>query len=263
MREIITREGQRSAHVPVWEWRAGMITVAAMRTPGHLSMALAVSSLALLASSAAAQPAEPGGAGAEDPPQDSAARWNTRSEPPRPAGLAGHVALSGSVAWVLPFGTISEGVSQHDRFGSGLGYQLDLGYGVGSSVVIGVWGQLLTLSDGSGCDDCAGIGFAGGPFVRYHLVQGLRFDPWFSFGIGYRSQSQDVNGVERSYGGLDWARVQFGGDWYALPQLGFGPFVELGAGNFFARPDDEQANGVSWRFMTGLRVAVDFPGHGR
>ncbi len=234
-----------------------------MRTPGHLSMALAVSSLALLASSAVAQPAEPGGGGAEDPPRDSATRWNARKAPPQPAGLAGHVMLSGSAAWVVPFGTVSDDASQQARFGSGPGYQVDLGYGLGSSVVVGLWGQLITFRDGSDCDDCSGLGFAGGPFVRYHLVQGLRFDPWFSFGVGYRSQSHDVNGVDRSYGGVDWARIQFGGDWYALPQLGFGPFVELGAGSFFARPDGERDGGVHWRFMSGLRIAVDFPGHSR
>lgn len=236
-----------------------MITVAAMRTLGPLSMALAVSSLAL---AAGAQPAEPTtGTPDQEPPKDSAARWNARTQPPSPPGRGGHLMFSGSAAWVVPFGTVSEDASQQARFGSGLGYQLDLGYGVSSSVVVGVWGQLITFSDGSACDDCSGTGFAGGPFVRYHLVQGLRFDPWFSFGLGYRTQSHEVNGMDRSYGGIDWARLQFGGDWYALPQLGFGPFVELGASSFFSHPDDERGGGLAWRFMSGLRIAVDLPGH--
>lgn len=235
-----------------------MITVAAMANPGSLRFAVAASLFAL---TAGAQPAEPAPTVVEDPPTDTAARWNARTPTTPPDQRSGHLMASGSAGWVIPFGTVSDDASQSARFGSGLGYQLDVGYGVGRSVVVGLWGQLLTLGDGSACDDCGGTSLAGGPFVRYHLVQGLRFDPWFSYGLGVRFQSHEVGGVDRKYVGIDWARLQFGSDWYALPQLGFGPFVELGTGTFFSCPDDESAGGLYWRFMAGLRVAVDFPGH--
>lgn len=208
--------------------------------------------------SAQAQVSEaPGADGLPAPSGDSAARWEARNPSSPPDLRSGHIQLSGSVAFVLPFGAVAEDTSQSARFGPGLGYQLDVGYGVSRSVVVGGWGQILMLSDGSACGDCAGTGYAGGLFARYHLVQGLRFDPWFSFGVGYRTQSHDVSGVERTYSGLEWGRLQFGGDWYAIPQIGFGPYVELAAGTFFNRPDDEPGASVYWRFQAGLRVTFD------
>lgn len=230
-----------------------------MTRPGLLRLGLVASCFAL---TAGAQPATPSGSPAgEDPPKDTSARWDARPARSPADTRSGHLFASGSVGWTIPFGTVGDDESQSARFGSGLGYQLDVGYGIGRSAVVGVWGQLLTLGDGSACTDCGGTSLAVGPFVRYHLVQGLRLDPWFSYGLGFRTQNHEVNGVERSYSGIDWARLQFGGDWYALPQLGFGPFVELGAGTFLSNPDDEKAGGLYWRFMAGLRVAVDFPGH--
>jgi hypothetical protein len=198
---------------------------------------------------------------AEQAAVDPSARWANREiHEPRDT-LTNHFVAGGSVSYALPFGTVSDGVDQRDRVGTGLGYGLDLGYGLSGHVVAGVWGQLLTLGDGNDCSsNCDATSYAGGAFVRYHLVQGLRFDPWLSFGIGYRSQSSNSFGEKKQYGGLDWARLQIGGDWYALSQLGFGPVLELGAGSFFSRPEEESAGGVHWRFLVGLRVVADFPG---
>lgn len=226
-----------------------------MRTPATPWLSLAVLTFSL---GAQAQVTEPSGDDGTPPPtRDSAARWDARNPSPPPDRRSGHLQLAGSVAFVLPFGEVAQDDAQSSRFGPGLGYQADLGYGVSRSVVVGAWGQILTLSDGSECEDCAGTGYAGGLFARYHLVQGLRFDPWFSFGVGYRTQSHDVSGIERTYSGLEWARLSFGGDWYAIPQLGFGPFLELAAGTFFERPDDEPNASVYWRFGTGLRITFD------
>ncbi len=228
---------------------------------------------------ARAEPATPPAAGEEPPaatasaPSDAqaaatdkatldpSARWADRKIFEPRDTLTGHFVAGGSVSYALPFGTVSDGVDQRDRVGTGLGYGLDLGYGLSGHVVAGVWGQLLTLGDGNDCtSNCDATSYAGGAFVRYHLVQGLRFDPWLSFGIGYRSQSSNSFGEKKQYGGLDWARLQIGGDWYALSQLGFGPLLELSAGSFFTRPEGESAGGVHWQFLVGLRVVADFPG---
>ncbi len=193
-------------------------------------------------------------------PVDPSARWAGRElKEPRDT-LSGHIVVAGSFSYAVPFGNVSDGVSERDRVGTGLGYGLDLGYGLNGHVVAGVWGQMLQLGDGNDCSDCDASSYAGGAFVRYHLAQGLRFDPWLSYGIGYRTQSSKFNGDKRTYSGLDWMRLQIGGDWYALSQLGFGPLLELSAGNFFSRPSDESGGGVHWQFLVGLRVVLDVPG---
>ncbi len=212
-------------------------------------------------SPAATASTEEAAASGEGGSPDPSARWAGRELREPPDTLTGHFVAAGSVSYALPFGTVSDGVDQRDRVGTGLGYGLDLGYGLSGHVVAGVWGQLLTLGDGNDCNsNCDATSYAGGAFVRYHLVQGLRFDPWLSFGIGYRSQSSRSFGEKQRYSGLDWARLQIGGDWYALSQLGIGPVVELGAGSFFSRPDDESGGGVPFRFLVGVRAVFDYPG---
>ncbi len=205
------------------------------------------------APSARTPPPTPASAASEEP---------VEGPPPGPRDtLSGHFQGGLTGAFALPFGTVSDGVSERDRVGDGIGFNLDLGYGVHRNVVLGVYGQLLSLGDGNDCSDCPANAYAGGAFVRYHLVQGLRFDPWLSYGIGYRFQSTDPSeGDSLDYSGLDWMRLQFGGEWYAWSQLGFGPLLELSAGTFFSRPDGEDGGGVYWNFLAGLRVVVDLPG---
>lgn len=191
---------------------------------------------------------------------DPSKRWEGREIYEPRDTLSGHFVVAGSASYALPFGDVSEDVSQRDRVGTGLGYGLDFGYGLSGHVAAGVYGQFLQLGDGNDCSDCDASSFAGGAFVRYHLAQGLRFDPWLSYGIGYRTQSSKFGGDTRTYSGLDWARVQIGGDWYALSQFGLGPLLELSAGSFFNRPSDESGGGVHFRFLVGLRLVLDFPG---
>ncbi len=182
--------------------------------------------------------------------------------PPALDTLGGHFSLAGSAGVAVPFGDLQQGAAQSRAMGAGWGFGAELGYGVSRSVVVGVWGQGLKLGGGSSCKDCSTTSFAGGPFVRYHLVQGTRFDPWMSAGLGFRTtRITGGAGGDLSYSGLEWLRLRVGGDWYAFSNFGFGPFFELDAGHYFSRPS--QASGSAsthLAFTTGLRLIVDLPG---
>jgi hypothetical protein len=183
--------------------------------------------------------------------------------PPATDGLGGHFLLGAGVAYQKPLGKFGSEMRQSSQVGGGLSVTVDAGFGVSRHVVIGVWGQWFKLPDGSECNDCSATGFGVGPFVRYHLVQGLRFDPWLSFGAGYRSLSLDRvdrDAEELPFQGIDWARLQVGGDWYPASNLGFGPFLELVSGGYFERPEIAGNLRTYWQWSAGLRLAFDVPG---
>jgi hypothetical protein len=180
---------------------------------------------------------------------------------------AGHVSLGVAALWAIPFGELQDGTSQTRLIGSGPGLGVDLGIGISRTVALGAWGQLLRFGDGDECTSCSTSSLGVGAFVRYHLVQGTRFDPWMSAGIGYRRTSiQDFPGGDIDYSGVEWLRLQVGGDWYPVNVLGIGPLMELDMGIYSDRsgagvqgaPALEQA--MHWQFIVGARLSLDIPG---
>ncbi len=174
--------------------------------------------------------------------------------------LGGHFSLAPGIVWAAPSGSLEEGV---ETPGSGPGASVELGFGVSRSVVLGAWGQLLSLDGATkACPDCAASSFAAGAFVRYHLVQGVRFDPWMSFGVGYRSMTIERAGAgDISYSGPEWIRATVGGDWYPARVLGLGPFLEADWGIFGGRSEGsvrESAGHLT--LLVGARLVLDLPG---
>jgi len=189
-------------------------------------------------------------------------------EPPPPVvplardTRGGHFELALGAALRVPFGELRQGEAA-SKLGTGFGAALDLGYGISRYVMVGAWGNLFE----PGTHD---MGFSVGPFVRYHLVQGMRFDPWVLVGIGYRSQNHDAPGVTRHFSGIDFAHLALGGDYYASSGVGFGPWLEFDAGVLTKRPDTGTTGApdgpthigtsVNYSFIAGLRVVLDLPG---
>jgi len=195
---------------------------------------------------------------AQTPPEEAAAPAIT---PFAQDTLAGQFQLGVSGLFAMPFGEVSRGADFDALTSVGFGPGVDLGIGVGRHLVVGAYGDLNFYGAGSACTDCSSTSLGVGAFVRYHLVQGLRFDPWVSYGIGYRDlrTASDRNGASE-YSGLEWMRLTFGGDWYANRQFGFGPLVSLSAASFLDAPASADVGGVNWRFQAGLRVLLDLPG---
>jgi len=257
-----------------------------MRTPAALSATLAWLFLAQLASAqtpASAAPAEPSAAPAPEPapeaapdspaPAASAKPSKTLADPslvPVPAEpdqprlepvpsardtLGKHFVLGAGLGAKWPLGSLESGRKQSSYLGgTGLGLNLDLGYGVGRSIVLGVWGELdVHRSESSTCTACSSAtSIAGGPFLRYHIVQGTRFDPWGQIAVGVRSTSTSPGGVDKSYFGPEWLKLTLGGDWYPTSNFGFGPYVTMDVGTF-------ESTGHTG-FGTGLRLVLDLPG---
>jgi len=161
---------------------------------------------------------------------------------------------------VAPFGAVAVDTAHLDVATMGAGYGLDLSVGLTEDVTLGLYGDLLVLDRTESCDACAPLSYGAGLMVRYHLVQGLRFDPWAAYGIGLIGLGGTPPGGDGSYVGLEWMRLTFGGDWYAMRNLGFGPYLELGAGSFWTVPETETAGGVHLRFQLGMRIVLDIPG---
>jgi hypothetical protein len=193
--------------------------------------------------------------------------------------LGGHFVLGASVGAKWAFGSLSDGTDQDQALGAGLALNLDLGVGLSRNVVLGVWGEFDDYSSPAAtanCAACSAKSFAGGPFLRYHIVQGTRFDPWGALAIGVRQTTIDNDNVSITtaanatpqgsaatthFIGPDWLRLSLGGDWYPLANLGIGPYVEFDIGAYNKHPHSNTVDTtIHTGLGTGLRLTLDFPG---
>jgi len=180
---------------------------------------------------------------------------------PAPDELSAHFRLSPSAGFAIPFGDLEQGVPASDGMSSGWAFGLDASYGLSRTVAVGAFGQLLRLGSPDRCSDCKTQSMGVGAFVRYHLVQGVRFDPWMSAGLGYRSTKISGNGDDVTYSGIEWLHLTVGGDWYAFDKIGFGPYLELDMGRYGKRSPGKLGDSAAyWMFGSGIRVTLDLPG---
>lgn len=175
--------------------------------------------------------------------------------------VGGHLQVVLGGGYAAPFGHIAHTVKSTARSGDGWGGMGELSYGLDRSVVVGAYGEYQGLGSSGRCPSCRASSWGGGLFVGYHFVQGLRFDPYVSYGLGYRAISSKGTNSDSSYQGLEWLRLQVGGNWFVLPQLGIGPYLQLGGGTMLGLPNDEEVKGSYWRLQAGIRITLDLPGH--
>jgi hypothetical protein len=211
---------------------------------------------------AAAAPAQAG----VDPTVPSTVHLVDDSEPrapvvPRAADLLGSHVLVGAAlgpAWSL--GKLGSNEAAVRGLGTGLAFRADAGLGVSRSVALGVWGSFATYTDGDRCgSSCSGKAFAVGPFVRYHLSQGLRFDPWLTLGGGYRQLSYE-SGPKQKFAGVEWLHFELGADYYAFSGFGLGPYGALSLSSYSTRPAGAGSAAVNTELSVGLRFLLDLPG---
>lgn len=173
--------------------------------------------------------------------------------------LSGHLLIGVGGVGLLPIAMLDGKTSFMDRAGLGAGARGDIGVGVSRSLVFGAYAEYAAFTSPSDCVSCKTDSLALGPFVRYHLVQGTRFDPWLTLGVGYRTLTASGAPRELQYKGIDWARLALGGDWYALSQFGFGPYAEVALGTFTERPSGTSST-VYGTVNLGLRIVIDAQG---
>jgi hypothetical protein len=219
-------------------------------------LALLATLLGAPLAAAAETPAAPGAPG-----EAEAADSDAGPEPVPPAAdtLAGHLLLNAGPQLSLPFARLDDQTAFSEAAGLGLGVSGKLGIGVSRGLALGGFAEYTAFDNPSDCTSCKATTLAFGPFVRYHLVQGVRFDPQIALGVGYRKLDATTEDGKYRYTGIDWLKLELGGTWYAISQLGFGPYAELTLGSFTKRPADRDA-AVYGSFSVGLRLALDAQG---
>jgi hypothetical protein len=185
--------------------------------------------------------------------------------------LGGHVLVGAAVGPTWSLGKLGSDLAAVRGLGTGIGLSADAGVGLSRSVLLGVWGSFNRYANGDACGTCDGLAFAVGPFVRYHLSQGLRFDPWLSLGGGYRQVRFEQDGMlsgpppaqpptTAKFSGFEWLRFQLGADYYAWSGLGLGPYGSLSLSSYSKRPASAGEAAVNTELSVGLRFLLDLPG---
>ncbi len=204
-------------------------------------------------------------ASAADPAPPASTDADERQEPERaptpPATdlLAWHPLLGVAGKLAVPFGQLDSDRSFGDSAGLGYGVAGDLGLGLSRSVELGVWADYVTYDSDEDCAGCEITSFGIGPFLRYHLVQGMRFDPFLMIGGGHRALTISSDGQKQTDSGLAWLKLGLGGNWYALSQVAFGPYAELELSTLTDTPEGSDP-AVFAHFSTGLRLHFDVRG---
>jgi hypothetical protein len=166
-----------------------------------------------------------------------------------------HLLINGRVGAAFPAGSITSGFGTAGASGAGVGFGGGVGLGLSRYLVLEVNGGFASLGAENGCDKCSASSFDLGLGFSYHLAQGVAFDPWISFGVGFRSATFVSHGLrdwltidttegasakvnQFTFTGIDFARLALGGEFYPLPALGFGPYFELDLGTTVSRKND-------------------------
>lgn len=174
--------------------------------------------------------------------------------------VAGHVQVAASAAYAIPFGRLSNDFAHTARAGHAGEFGGEVNYGLDRFVFLGAYGSYTLAGESQPCNDCSGNGWTAGIQFVYHLAQGLRIDPWVSYGLGYRSlKTQDDQG-DYSYGGIDWMRLAIGTNWFVSRNFAVSPFGQFSAGTTVVVPQGEKAGGTDLQFQFGLRLLLDLPG---
>jgi hypothetical protein len=246
----------------------------------HLAMVAAALLAALPAVAMGAPPPNPGsGPTAAEPAKPAKEEVEPGSGTKREAApdeRTGHVYVDGFVSAVGAAGSVAVQTPSSSVAGIGLNAGGTVGVGVSRYVALQAFGEYGLFSSPAVCNaGCSGKSYAVGLGLRFHVAQGIAFDPWGSFGLGFRSatfvvenptlQSSGASLLTRQYYGMDVGRVAFGGNFYPVPFLGFGPFIEADFGTFLKRPppllalpaDVANTPTTYALFQIGLRVSFD------
>jgi len=181
--------------------------------------------------------------------------------PPARDVLGSHLLVGAAVSPTWSLGKLASDVAAVRGLGTGIGARADAGVGLSRWVSVGLWGGFTSYTDGDRCDSCGARAFSIGPFVRYHLSQGLRFNPWLSLGGGYRQVSfKDSAGGRQSFSGVEWLRLELGADYYAFSGFALGPYGAVSLSSYTKRPDNAGDASVNTELSVGLRLLLDLPG---
>jgi hypothetical protein len=188
-----------------------------------------------------------------------------------PDWRTGHFLLSGRFGLLSPTGNAAvvgteeeqQNIAVADLAGPGMLFGGTLGFGVSRHGVVEATVDYGRLGAQLGCPRCFATQLALAFGVSYHMAQGIALDPWVSYGVGVRFQSFKVpnlvtNGLlTQNYRGIDIARLALGADFYPMPFVGLGPFIEADIGTNVKFPFAEYNGSVYAMLTLGVRVTLD------
>jgi hypothetical protein len=194
--------------------------------------------------------------------------------PAAPDERMGHVYFGAGGTAMGPSGSMGPNTPSTTLASAGFGAFGFFGVGISRHATVQIFGDYTQFLSPAACPSgCGGRGYSIGLGFTYHLLQGVAFDPWGSFGIAYRDSLFNIvnptnpegDRIAQHYRGIDVARIAFGGDFYPTPAFGFGPWIELDLGTNFnwptplleLPPDVTNTPRTYALFQVGFRVAFD------
>ncbi len=170
-----------------------------------------------------------------------------------------HFIMSIGAGYALAFGRLDSQTSLNNLISGGVSYFIDVGYGVTRNVELELHSALSLYGSATGCPSCEGKSFDEVASLRYHLVQGVKFDPWLRTGLGLSTFHLSERQNSQTYVGLHWFELTVGGDWYFTRNFGIGPVVGLSLSSYLDHPASANTS-VSGTGFLGVNVSFDSPG---
>jgi hypothetical protein len=146
--------------------------------------------------------------------------------------------------YAIPFGDRVSATPITDTIKGAVPAWFDVGYRFNPNMYVGGYVQygfgFINNGDKIGCStsgySCSlNIVMFGADF-HYHLLPYQEWDPWVGVGFGYEtftlSVSSQIGSASSGDNGVQFFNVQAGADYKVMPNLGVGPFVMFGLGQY-------------------------------
>jgi hypothetical protein len=167
--------------------------------------------------------------------------------------LTGHVIITVDGGVWAPSKSLYQGTDQLGAPDAGPTAHARLGFGISRYLMLSLDGGFGYLSgEAAICPDCALYSIDAGPSLVFRPTQGFAFDPWVSYGAGYRHNVLVLDAGNETEHAVDFAKLALGGDFFPAAVFGFGVYLATDVGVRVTDPNDVYA-----AFHAGLRLVLD------
>ncbi len=172
-------------------------------------------------------------------------------DPDAPKKVPGHVGFQMAIGsgYAFPLGDVDSSLTQEEFISGQVPLLLDIGFKVTPTFYIGLYTGVGFGGAGSMLDDvctspgvdCSSSTIRMGINTQYHFLPDERWNPYIGYGVGYEVATLSATGpggeANLTTTGLEFARLALGIDYRASSVIGFGPYVDLGAGAYSSMSD--------------------------
>jgi len=163
---------------------------------------------------------------------DDANLGATTSHEGPPASTGFEVAVGAGYA--QGFGNVASGTSLTDIQTAGGAIEIDAGYRLIPSLMLGIYGTgSIFAVPSSAPTDTNAYGMSAGVQANWHFIPDGTFDPWVGLGTGWRGNWTTANSQTTSRHGWEIARLQAGVDYRMTENVAISPVVGVDLSMFF------------------------------